>query len=248
MSGQWNSKQGTRPGAPLKQEPPKPGISLEQYNRECALADAHDVEVRKKRFLEIYLETGNAAHSAREIGLYPNYVNNIWQRYDPVFAEAYKEAKLKFEAEGAADREAKRKLFLELFAQNGNYTRSCKEAGLQVFTVEKWIDRDVEFRQRYDIAKQTAADAIEEALRERAINGVVVEHPDFTETKYSDNGAIFLLKGQKREKYGDKVETEIKGKIDINITAATLAKAIVAERKKALESPTIDIDATATED
>ncbi len=110
-----------------------------------------------------------------------------------------------------------RKVFLENlagahgFETAANITRSCEAAGITRMCFYGWKD-DPEFLAAYEIAWQQGYDVMEEICRNRAFSGFL--EPVFYKgdivghvKKFSDPLAMFLMKGNKAEKFRDRVET-----------------------------------------
>lgn len=124
-----------------------------------------------------------------------------------------------------------KKVFLQSLAETGNVTVSATVANVERGTVYDHRKRDPLFEKAFNVALDKAADLIEHALRERAVNGVVkhVTHKGYlvtvpvdkdgkvvrdgdpaavgfaplVERQFDTTAAIFLLKGIRPEKYRD---------------------------------------------
>jgi hypothetical protein len=99
--------------------------------------------------------------------------------------------------------------FLEALSQTCNITRSCEICGLPRRTVYDWRAADPEFAKAWEDALDKGADVLEDEAKRRAHDGV--EEPVYyggkqvgTVRKYSDVLLIFLLKGARPKKYGDR--------------------------------------------
>lgn len=119
-------------------------------------------------------------------------------------------------------RQRKKALFLENYAITGNITYACRAAAVHRSTFYGWTEHDAEFSAALNVAKEEAADLIEEACRQRAVEGVVKETPiihngkvvsTVVETKYSDTLAMFLLNGLRPEKYKHRSEVTHTGPV-----------------------------------
>jgi hypothetical protein len=104
----------------------------------------------------------------------------------------------------------KREKFLDALKRTGNVTKACTLAGLGRTAVYEWRDEEEEFRQNWQKALDVAADLLEEEAIRRGKDGV--KKPVYQGGKlvghmqeYSDTLLIFLLKGAKPQKYGDKI-------------------------------------------
>lgn len=112
----------------------------------------------------------------------------------------------------------------------GNVTRACQAIDIDRTTAYLWRDGDSEFAKGWERAKAIGADALEDEATRRAYEGT--KKPVFylggecgTIREYSDTLAIFLLKGAKPEKYRERSDVNVTGKVE-------LASAIVAARKR----------------
>jgi hypothetical protein len=92
----------------------------------------------------------------------------------------------------------KKRLFLDTYRTHGTIYHAAQAADVGRRTVYNWREADPEFAQAMDDAHEDATDALEESGYRRAIGG------DTTLT-------IFLLKGRRREVYGDRLSAEHSG-------------------------------------
>ena len=125
-------------------------------------------------------------------------------------------------------------VFLVALRQTGVIGKAAKEA--QISRNECYLLRDVdpEFRQAWDDALEDSTDSLEEAMLHRARDGVrqykfdsngdPLKHPDtgepYYEDRYSDTVGIFMLKGRRKEIYGENA------RVDINIFTSALEKKV----------------------
>jgi hypothetical protein len=107
-------------------------------------------------------------------------------------------------------------LFLEALRKSPNVSAAARACGVSYRAVYSLRKADPSFAEAWDEAIEQAVDAIEGALYERAIEGV--DEPVFHKgevcgvvTRYSDTAAMFLLKGRRRQVYGDKSQVEMSG-------------------------------------
>lgn len=103
-------------------------------------------------------------------------------------------------------------LFLDTLAETANATRSAEAAGMHRTTVYERRKNDPEFEKLYQEAYATGYDKMEEECQRRAFSGF--QEPVFfkgeqvaTVTRFSDSLAQFLLKGNKSDKFRDRIET-----------------------------------------
>lgn len=141
-------------------------------------------------------------------------------------------------------------IYLDGLKAHGNRSRAAREAGMSLQTVKKRRQRDEEFAEAEDLALEEAADALEEAARERAVEGKEERFYDKdgnhirTRTVYSDSLLSKLLDGALPHKYAQRVKSEVSGPdggplriADETETSARIAAILEAARhRKAGES------------
>jgi hypothetical protein len=105
----------------------------------------------------------------------------------------------------------KREKFLETLSETGNITKSAELVGVSRIALYKLKDRDEEFAEAWEEARKLAADALEDEAWRRGKEGI--QKPlsyqgqltgDIVQ-EYSDTLLIFLLKGNKPEKFKDRM-------------------------------------------
>lgn len=92
----------------------------------------------------------------------------------------------------------KRAAFLEALSLSGSVTQAADAVGVDRTTPYKWRKADERFAAEWEAAFALGIDALEAELIRRAFAG-------------SDTAAIFLLKGNKPEKYKDRLAAEHSG-------------------------------------
>jgi len=122
------------------------------------------------------------------------------------------------------------------FAECGRIDLACSAVGVSRDTHYEWLKKDPEYSKAYEAARDRAVDLLEAEAWRRAKDGVeepivhagrraveTVEVPELGDdgkptgktvkveralvvVRYSDQLLMFLLKGRKREVYGDKFE------------------------------------------
>ena len=124
---------------------------------------------------------------------------------------------------GVAPTTDQRTRFLDTLAKTANVTASSAVIGLHRNTMYQMRESDPDFAEAWENAIEQATDALEQACRNRAIDGVpryVVgknglildkDGEPLTERTYSDTLAIALLKAHRRDKFGDQ------SKVDMNV-------------------------------
>lgn len=142
----------------------------------------------------------------------------------------------------------RRARFCELLAQHGNRTRAAKAVGVTMNTVRGHRKEDPAFAADMDAAFEEFYDDLEMEATRRARDGV--PEPVFYKgvevgevQRYSDGLMQFLLKGRRRDVFGDKSQVEMTGKDGgpIEMTSTERAKLVekllakAAERKALVE-------------
>ena len=107
--------------------------------------------------------------------------------------------------------------FIEEMLVFPNVSKACEVAGVGRTTAYAHLKRDNDFAEAVDDAEQKFADTLEQYCAQRATTGYL--RPVYQQGKlvghvreFSDSIAIVMLKGLKREKYGDKIEQTIRAK------------------------------------
>jgi transposase-like protein len=93
-------------------------------------------------------------------------------------------------------RDTKKKRFVETLAAQGTVSHAAQTAGVSRNTVYRWRDEDREFAASWDVAHETAVDAVESSLYQKALNGDTI-------------CMIFYLKAH-RPIYRDKLNIDVK--------------------------------------
>lgn len=142
--------------------------------------------------------------------------------------------------------------FLQHLKTSMNMAESARSVGVAYSAVMSLKQRDADFEAACDEALEEACDYLEAEMRRRAFQGV--DEPVFYQgeevgavRKYSDSLAIFLMKGYRRRKFGDK--QEITGKdggalamVDETKKAARIAALLaLAQSRKAKGEPNDDL-------
>jgi hypothetical protein len=133
-----------------------------------------------------------------------------------------------------------RDAFLDGLGNGLSVTGSASAAGIGRRTAYQWRAADLEFAQAWDLAVESGTDLLEDVAWQRAVRGneepivsmgKVVYGKDgepLTVHKTSDNILALLLKARRREKFSDRVQSDIK--IETVETGDRPARDIVAER------------------
>lgn len=101
--------------------------------------------------------------------------------------------------------------FLTALSECGSVTLACEIAGIARNSAYLWKRDDESFRKSWESAVEFAGDLLESEAFRRAHDGY--DKPIYqggqlvgTVREYSDTLMTFLLRGLKRERYGDKTE------------------------------------------
>ena len=113
---------------------------------------------------------------------------------------------------------------LRAMAQIGMVGKACEAAGIYSDLHYSWMYADPSYAAAFEQARQIAGDKAEEEVYRRAFEGF--DHPVIYEGKitttykaYSDNLAMFFLKGLRPERYRDnQAAISFQGPTQINIT------------------------------
>src|SRR6185436_13760868 len=105
----------------------------------------------------------------------------------------------------------KKNRFLSGYVRVANVSGAAALAGIDRGTHYDWLNNDPDYKKAFEYAKDDAADALEQELRRRAIEGT--PRPVYQGgrrvgfiTEHSDSLGMFLLKGARPEKYRDRFE------------------------------------------
>lgn len=68
-------------------------------------------------------------------------------------------------------RDSQKKKFVETLAEQGTVLHAAKAAGVSRWTAYRWRQEDLEFADQWDEAIETAVDAVENSLYQKAVSG-----------------------------------------------------------------------------
>lgn len=101
--------------------------------------------------------------------------------------------------------------FLAVLASGGSPTKACSTIGIDRRTAYNWKNKDPEFSEAWDSAREQGFDLLEDEARRRAVDGV--DKPIYhagtlinTVKEYSDSLLAMMLKGYRSNVFRDKVE------------------------------------------
>lgn len=100
-----------------------------------------------------------------------------------------------------------RESFIEALSRSANIRASAAAAGISRDTAYRWKREDPEFSAAWDTALEDAIDTLEEEAWRRA---TAIEEP-------SDTLLIFLLKGNRKEKYRERHDVKTSGSVQVNL-------------------------------
>ena len=110
--------------------------------------------------------------------------------------------------------------FCAALAATGIVRRACEAVDIGYTTAYHWRGEDEDFAAMWERAAKIGNEVLEDEARRRAFEGV--EEPVFhqgvavdTVRKYSDTLTIFLLKGAMPEKYRDRQDVNLSGKVSL---------------------------------
>jgi hypothetical protein len=114
---------------------------------------------------------------------------------------------------GTSSTVKKKRAFLAALQDCGRITIACEKSHVPRRTVYNWRDDDKQFEKDWDKAIERAADVFEDEAIRRAYEGYdepIVYQGNITGSvkKYSDTLLIFLLKGNKSDKYKDRASVD----------------------------------------
>lgn len=120
----------------------------------------------------------------------------------------------------------KKRAFLVAFSECGNVTQAAISAGIVRQTHYDWLSNSPDYADLFEQAKESAADKLEQEARRRAIEGTqkaIYYQGEIVgyENVYSDNLLMFMLKGDRPEKFKDRTELTGKNGGPIELTALT---------------------------
>lgn len=128
--------------------------------------------------------------------------------------------------------------FIEALEKTGNVTAAAEFAVIDKTTAYNHKDKDPKFRRQWEEALETATDRLELEARRRAEQGLVqkkftksgdpIIDPEtgkqYFERVYSDSLLMFLLKGHRPDKYGEKKDAapiDVAAFVEANPAVAT---------------------------
>lgn len=114
----------------------------------------------------------------------------------------------------------KRLKFCETLAETGNVSEACRLIPVSKQAAYNERKRNEGFHEAWTMALEMAADALEAEARRRALDGIDVplhhkgQLTGHVVKRYSDNLLMFLLKGNKPEKFKDRQQVESSAQVE----------------------------------
>ncbi len=115
---------------------------------------------------------------------------------------------------GTEDRK-RQNLFIENFKKHGIIQKACDACNVERKVVERWIERFPPFVAKMDMAKRMAADYLEAALLERALDGK-------GNKEASDRLGLAILQAKKAEEYGKDPKRQDKDSVRVIVFKSDL--------------------------
>lgn len=130
----------------------------------------------------------------------------------------------------------KKKTLIAAFAVCGVLNKACEVAGCERKQHRRWLKDDAKYAEEFQLAQDASIDGLELEARRRAVDGTKkvilykgkpvfvpsdLKNPKskkeiYVEHEYSDSMLMFLLKGQRPEKYRDNApKLEVNGALQI---------------------------------
>lgn len=135
-----------------------------------------------------------------------------------------------------------KQLFLDAYSVTGLKNKACKHAGFSPASLRTLMERDPQFREAFEEAREDAVEVLEDAAWQRAVHGNEETRFDKegntigTRTVFSDGLLTTLLKANAPDKYRERTSTEISGPggqpIEINEATAAARMAAMLEAAK----------------
>lgn len=150
--------------------------------------------------------------------------------------------------------------FFDVLSKSGITGTACKASGISRASVYRLLKNDKIFAERFDDAKQDAADLLEQTVYKRAVEGVVVSRePVFyygqqvgekVTRKYSDTLLIAALKANRPEKWRDSLEINMNWRLELQqqgLDPEKLLQQQIEVARKQLESEAAVIEGETVE-
>jgi len=125
---------------------------------------------------------------------------------------------------------AKKAAFLSAYAECATVRRAAEAAGISTTSHYRWLESDPEYVAAFEEAERLSVKSLEEEARRRAYEGcrrlkfdgkgnVLIDPATgepYEELQYSDTLMIFLLKGAAPDKYRERMDTNVNGKVELS--------------------------------
>jgi hypothetical protein len=130
------------------------------------------------------------------------------------------------------------KAFLKAYRATCSVTKSAQIAGINPRRHYTWLEKYPAYRRAFERAKEQAAEALEDRVKEGAFDGWL--EPVFYQgvpcgavRRFDLGGRQMLLRGAMPDKYRERLDHHIEGNLEIVERLAAGRKRVAAERAKA---------------
>jgi len=114
----------------------------------------------------------------------------------------------------------KKEAFIQNYTHIGTVKGAAAATGVTRKTIYEWLKADSAFNAEFERAKEDVTDELEQEAKRRAYEGV--DKPIYWQGKlvdtikeYSDTLLIFLLKGNRPDKYRERSEHHLSGDVKV---------------------------------
>lgn len=131
----------------------------------------------------------------------------------------------------------KKRAFLRGYAKYASIERAAHQTGISKSNHYYWLGKDPQYKHDYELAKEVAADVLEDEVVRRAVEGVEEPtgwykgEPGGHVKRYSDTLLIFMLKGMRPEKYRERYEAKVEHQPTISLEERMARIKAVLERR-----------------
>jgi hypothetical protein len=147
---------------------------------------------------------------------------------------------------------AKIRKFFDAYPTIGQVRKACEIAGISRETHYHKLKTDEAYRAAFEEAQEQVGDLLEDAVFDRALNGVrkqlfyqgepVMLNGEYVyETVYDSHREHILLKRFKREAYKERIEQQISGEITIADRIGTARKRVLELNRSAQDTDPADL-------
>lgn len=116
---------------------------------------------------------------------------------------------------------------LEAYVSCGVIGLACDKAGVRRKLHQEWLEKHPSYKVRFEEMRERFVDGLESVAIQRAKDK-------------SDSLLMFLLKAEKREKYGDKADVALSGQLAGPPVTLVFAEGMLSEEEKKLMNSSTD--------